>query len=202
MPPAPPHQRPSAPPHPPGSRTAPDTQARQQGSEQPRARQGDKWTAPPPELNMWSTRPGQETRRGTNCLKRPNRRPAPEPRVVRAPQRPQGGQGLHRGSTSAHTPQQTGGAEPKGHRTQPRQRTDCMKLRTGRRREGTPGRDNPQRAPRGTRSAGDEGDTRGEARGGTGRNPPDLPRAPRTHHQGSAPAKAVVPHSATHQPHG
>ena len=34
------------------------------------------------------------------------------------------------------------------------------------------------------------------------RNPPNWPRALRTHHQGTAPAKAVVAHCATHQPHG
>ena len=40
----------------------------------------------------------------------------------------------------------------------------------------------------------------GEARTGTGPDPPDLPRAPRTHGQGTATAKAVVAHSAAHQP--
>ena len=34
----------------------------------------------------------------------------------------------------------------------------------------------------------------------TGPNPPDLPRAPRTHEQGTAHAKAVVVHRATYQP--
>ena len=33
-------------------------------------------------------------------------------------------------------------------------------------------------------------------------DPPGQPRGPRTHDQGTAPAKAVVAHSATHQPHG
>ena len=32
--------------------------------------------------------------------------------------------------------------------------------------------------------------------------PPDLPRAPRKHQQGTAPAKAVVARSAAHQPRG
>ena len=41
---------------------------------------------------------------------------------------------------------------------------------------------------------------RGEARTGTNPDPPDLPGAPRTHDQGTVPAKAVVAHSATHQP--
>ena len=37
---------------------------------------------------------------------------------------------------------------------------------------------------------------------GTGPNPPNQPRAPRTHGRGTAPAKAVVAHSATPQPLG
>ena len=57
------------------------------------------------ELNMQSTGPRQETRRGTNRLERPYRRPAPELRVVRAPHRPREGGGgrERRGSTSAST---------------------------------------------------------------------------------------------------
>ena len=43
---------------------------------------------------------------------------------------------------------------------------------------------------------------RREARTGTGPDPLDLLRAPRTHDQGTAPAKAVVAHSATQQPRG
>ena len=78
-------------------------QACPQWGEQPQARQGDEGTGPPPqELNRRSTGPGQETRRGTNRLERPYRRPAPELRVVRALHRPRGGR-VRRGSTSAHT---------------------------------------------------------------------------------------------------
>ena len=59
---------------------------------------------PPKDLNRRSTGPGQETRRATNGLARPYRRPAPEPRVVRAPHQPGGGgRHLRRGSTGAHT---------------------------------------------------------------------------------------------------
>ena len=43
------------------------------------------------------------------------------------------------------------------------------------------------------RGAREEGDTRGEVRAGTGPNPPDLPRALRTHDQGSSTAKRYAP---------
>ena len=44
--------------------------------------------------------------------------------------------------------------DQKGNRTEPPERTDDMEWRTGRRREGTPGQDNPQHALRGTRGQG------------------------------------------------
>ena len=80
-------------------------QACPQGGARPQARQGDEGTGPPPhEPNRRSTGPRQETRRGTNRLERPYRRPAREPRVVRAPHRPGGGRRRERrGSTSTHT---------------------------------------------------------------------------------------------------
>ena len=124
-----------------------------QGGERPQARQGDKGTGPPPQkLNRRSMGPGQETRRGTNRLERPYRRPAPEPRVVRAPHRPGGARTL-REQERTHT-QRTHGTHPKGNRTEPAEGTDCMEWRTGRRTDGTLGRDNPQHAPRGTRGQG------------------------------------------------
>ena len=74
-----------------------------------------------------------------------------------------------------------------------------MEWRTARRGEGTPGRDDPPHALRG---AWEKGRGHGRDTGtGTGPNPPDLPRALRTHDQGTAPAKGLVAHSATHQPH-
>ena len=50
--------------------------------------------------------------------------------------------------------------------------------------------------------AGREGGKGGDTTPGTGRSPPNRPRAPRTHGQGTAPAKAVVVHCATPQPLG
>ena len=84
-PPRPPRAAPTA------GKASSQGQARPQGGERPQARQGDEGTGPPhPELNRRSTGPGQETRRGTKRLERPYRRPAPEPRVVRARHRPGG----------------------------------------------------------------------------------------------------------------
>ena len=57
-----------------------------------------------------------------------------------------------------------------------------------------------QSATRTARDAREGRSSRGEARTGTSPDPPELPRALRTHDQGTAPAKAVVAHSATHQP--
>ena len=49
---------------------------------------------------------------------------------------------------------------------------------------------------------GREGGNGEDRTAGTGSSPPNRPRAPRTHDQGTAPAKAVVAHRATHQPQG
>ena len=57
--------------------------------------------------------------------------------------------------------QRTRGTDPKANQTEPAERTDRMEWRTGGRREGTPGRNNPQHAPRGARG---KGGTRGEMR--------------------------------------
>ena len=68
-----------------------------------------------------------------------------------------------------------------------------METRTGRRMEGTPGG-----TTRNTHRGGREG--REEPKGRSeNRHRPDLPGAPRTHAQGTEPAKAVVAHSATQQ---
>ena len=57
-------------------------------------------------------------------------------------------------------------------------------------------------ATRSAGHAGREGGSRRDTTPGTGPNPPNRPRAPRTHGRGTAPAKAVVAHSATPQPLG
>ena len=96
--------------------------------------------------------------------------------------------------------QRTQGADPKGNRTEPAECTDHMEWRTSRRREGDTRAGQPATCTaRGVRAGRSP---RGDARTGTGPDPSRHPRAPRTHDQGTAPAKAVVAHSATHQPHG
>ena len=51
-------------------------------------------------------------------------------------------------------------------------------------------------------NAGREGGNGEDTKPGTGPRPPNRPRAPGTHNQGTAPAKAVVARRATHQPQG
>ena len=57
-------------------------------------------------------------------------------------------------------------------------------------------------ATRSAEHAGRGGGNERDTTPGTGPNPPNRPRAPRTHRRGTAPAKAVVAHSATPQPLG
>ena len=176
-------------------RTDPPTRGRTTG---PQAR-GRRDRATPQELNRRSTGQGQETRKGTNRLERPYRRPAPKPREVRAPHRPGGGARTPQEQERTHT-QRRRSADPKGNQTEPADRTDGMEWPTGRRKEGTPGQDSPQHAPRGTQGQG--GAQKNKRELAPARSPQVLPRAPRTHDQGTAPAKAVLAHSATHQRRG
>ena len=110
-----------------------------------------------------------------------------------------GGARKPRERARTHT-QQARGADLEGDRIEPAERTDRMEWRTSRRGDGTAGRDDPPHAPR--RARGKGGGQEKDLGTGTRPNPPDLLRAPRTHDQGTAPARAVVAHSATHQPHG
>ena len=132
-----------------------------------------------------------------NRLEGPYRRPTAEPRVVRAPHRPEGGGEAQtpREHERTHT-QRTRGADPKGSRTEPAERTDRMEWRTGRRREGTPGRDNPQHAPRGTRGQGGaQGETQEPAPAPTPQASPGR-RAHTTralHSQGSSSTQCYAP---------
>ena len=176
-------------------------QACTQGGARPQARQGDEGTGPPPqELNRWSTGPRQETWRGTNRLERPYRRPAPEPRVVRAPHRPGGGGGAYAAGARAHTHATDTRRRPEGQpdRARGTHRRHRMAYRQAKGRDTRLG----QPATRTRRGARAGRSPRGDARTGISADAPGQPRVPRTHDQGTAPAKAVVAHSATHQPHG
>ena len=146
-------------------------QACRQGGERPQARQGDEGRGPAPrELNRRSTGPGQEMWRSTNRLERPYRRPAPEPRVVRAPGGPRGGGSrVSYGRTGAHT--------RNGHAARTRRATGGA--RGTHRPHGmaywqAKGRDTPAGQPA-TRTARDAraGRSPREARTGTGPEPPD-----------------------------
>ena len=131
-------------------------------------------------------------------MERPYQRPVPGPREMRAPHHPAGGGGGHRESASAHTGK--GHAGTTGGATEPSARKSQTAW------NGVPacgGKGHPDRTAchtqRGTRGAG-----RGKQERHNTRNrpepPPNRPRAPRTHRRDTAPAKAVVAHSATPQP--
>ena len=151
-------------------------------------------------LNRRSKGPRQETRRGTNRLERPYGRPAPEPRVVRAPQRPGGGGGAYAAGARAHTHATDTWRGPEGQpdRARGTHRPHGIAYRQAKGRDTRAG----QPATRTARDARAGRSPRRGARTGTGPDPPGQPRAPRTQDQGTAPAKEVVAHSATHQPHG
>ena len=130
-------------------------------------------------------------------MERPHRRPAPGPHEVRAQHRPREGGSARtlRERERTHT-QRTRGEYQKGNRTKPADRTDRMELRTSERGPGTPGRDGPPHTARET--PGEKGETGKTLNPAPAPAPPDPPRAPRTHDQGTAHAKAVVAHYATH----
>ena len=75
-----------------------------------------------------------------------------------------------------------------------------VEWRGGGRGQGKPGWNDAPHRTLGVRGKG--GGHGRDAGTDTSPNPQDLPRAPRSHNEGTAPAKAVVAHSATHQPHG
>ena len=161
-------------------------------STQKQARQEDEGIGPTPqELNRQSTGPQQKTRRGTNRLERPYRRPAPELRQTD----PEGGGGAYAAGARAHTTDTRRGPEDQPDGACGTHRPHGMAYRQAKGRDTHAG----QPETRTARNARAGRSPRGDARTGTY---PDLPpqmRAPHTHDQGAAPAKAVVAHSARHQ---
>ena len=90
-------------------------------------------TPPPPEHNRRSKGPGQDTRRGTNHVERPYRRPVPGPREVRTPHHPgRGGERTPRERERTHT-QRARGDYQKGNQTDLAERTDRVEWRTSER---------------------------------------------------------------------
>ena len=105
---------------------------------------------------QWVAGPGCTPQRRAVGRERAHNPGRPTPRRE-APPPPGGGGAYVEGARGTHK-QGTRGADPKVNQTEPAERTDHIEWRTGRRREGTPGQDNAQHAPRGTRGqGGDQG---------------------------------------------
>ena len=154
---------------------------------------------PPPKHARQSKGPGQDTRRGTDHAERPYQRPVPGPREVGTPHHPGGG-GADAAGARAHTHVKGTRELPEGQpdRARGTHRPHGMGYQRARVRD-------TRTARPVTRSAKHTGQERGNERDttpGTGPNPANRPRAPRTHGLGTAPAKAVVAHSATPRPLG
>ena len=178
--------------HPPRGRpTATPTTPSQVGGNRDR-------TAPPKHAGR-SKRPGQDTRRGTDHVERPYQRPVPGPREVRMPHHPGGG-GAEAAGARAHTQERDTRGLPEGQpdRARGTHRPRGMAYQRARVRDTWTGRSATRSAEHAVRGGGNERDTTP----GTGPSPPNRPRAPRTHRRGTAPAKAVVAHSATPLPLG
>ena len=132
-------------------------------------------------------------------MERPYQRPVPGPREVRTPQHPGGG-GADTARARAHTHERDTRGLPEGlpDRARGTHRPRGMAYQRARVRDTRTGRPATRSAEHGGRGGGNERDITP----GTGPNPPNRPRAPRTHRRGTAPAKAVVAHSATPRPLG
>ena len=178
--------------HPPRGRpTATPTTRSQVGGNQDQ-------TAPPKHATQ-SKGPGQDTRRGTDHVERPYQRPVQGPREVRMPHHPERG-GADAAGARAHTHERGTRGLPEGQpdRARGRHRSRGMAYQRARVRDTRTGRP----ATRSAEHAGREGGNERDTAMGTSPNPPNRPPAPRTHRRGTAPAKAVVAHSATPQPLG
>ena len=112
----------------------------------------------------------------------------------------QGGGGADTARARAHTHERDTRGLPEGQpdRARGTHRPRGMAYQRARVRDTRTGRPATRSAEHAGRGGGNERDTTP----GTGPNPPNRPRAPRTHRRGTAPAKAVVAHSATPQPLG
>ena len=111
---------------------------------------------------------------------------------------PRGGGSGHRESASAHTRKGHAGTTRRAAGPSASNRPRGMAYQRARVRDTRTGRPATSSAEHAGRGGGKERDTTPN----TGPNPPNRPRAPRTHRRGTAPAKAVVAHSATPQPLG
>ena len=127
--------------------------------------------------------------------------PAPSNRTARgAHATPPRGGGADTARARAHTHERDTRGLPEGQpdRARGTHRPRGMAYQRARVRDTWTGRPATRSAEHAGRGGGNERHTTP----GTGPSPPNRPRAPRTHRRGTAPAKAVVAHSATPQPLG
>ena len=180
-------------PHPPHPQPRPHApRARPKGGRQPQARQGRNGTGPPPP----PSKPDSARDRGRTCGG-----------ARTAWNGPTSAQHRNRARCARHTDPGRGVGRERRESASARTR----KGHAGRTRRATgPSPRNAQTAWNGVPASEDRGrpdgtarhtqrGKRGARRGKQGRH---KTRAPRTHDQGTATAKAVVAHRATHQPHG
>ena len=135
-------------------------------------------------------------------MERPYQRLAPGAREVRTPHQPGEGGGGEADAAGAqahtHTKDTRGIPEGESDRARGTHRPRGMAYQRGRVRDTRTGRP----ATHSAGLAGREGGNGGDTTPGTGPSPPNRPRAPCRHSQGTALAKPVVAHCATPQPQG
>ena len=130
-------------------------------------------------------------------MERPYQRPVPGRRELRTPHHPGGGGAVAAGAR-AHTHVKGTRGLPEGQpdRAPGMHRPRGMAYQRARVRDTWTGRPATRSGEHAWREGGNERDTTP----GTGPNPPHRPQVPRTHRRGTAPAKAVVAHSAPPTP--
>ena len=196
------HRPPPPPAPPPGAGTPRTSRPTQRGAYSPNPGRGETGRAAhPPNKPNGAREPGEghadgHGPRGTALL-------APSTRTARSaratPSRVVGG-GADAAGARAHTHTKDTRGLPEGQQERARgtQRRHGMAYQRARIRDTRTG----QPATHSAGNAGREGGNGEDTTPGTGPTLPNRPRAPHTHGQGTAPAKAVVAHRATHQPQG
>ena len=147
---------------------------------------------PPPKHARQSTRPGQDTQRGTDHVERPYQRPVPGPREMRAPHHPAWG-GADTARARAHTHERDTRGLRKGQpdRARGTHRPHGMAYQRARVSDSRTGRPATRSAEHAGRRGGNERDTTP----GAGPNPPE-PAHTQTGHcarQGSSGAQRHAP---------
>ena len=143
---------------------------------------GNRDRTTPPKHARRRTRPGQDTRRGTDHVERPYQRPVPGLREMRAPHHP-AGEGADTARARAHTHEKDTRGQPEGqpNRARGTHRPHGMAYQRARVRDTRTGRP----ATRSAEHAGREGGNRRDTTPGTGPNPPRTGRERRAHTDGT-----------------